>query len=237
MACFHHSIKSGKKGSAVAHSVYISRGAREDLIYTSHRNLPEWAADSPKLFWRMANAHERANGAVYREHEIALPNELTREQLIEIAERLVRELVGTKPFQFAIHGPDGKLGGIPNPHIHLMYSDRVPDGIERSPKQMFSRFNSQRPETGGCRKDSGGKSPLELRSAVVFARKKVADIQNQTLAGLGHDARVDHRSLREQGIQRHAERHLGPAFIRGMSRADKAKFAEHRLSGSAAEEA
>ena len=230
MACFHHSIKSGKKGSAVTHSTYISRDSREDLIYTSYGNLPEWAADDPKLFWRMANTYERANGAVYREHEIALPNELTRAQLIELAERLVRELVGMKPYQFAIHGPDGKLGGIPNPHIHLMYSDRVPDGIERSPKQMFSRFNQMRPATGGCRKDSGGKSPSELHNAVISARKKVADIQNQTLAELGHGARVDHRSLREQGIQRHAERHLGPAFIRGMSRVEKVTFAAHRLS-------
>ena len=85
MASFHHSIKSRRKGSAVAHSTYISNEDREDLIYTSYGNLPEWAEGSIRLFWRMANAHERANGAVYREHEIALPNELTRDQLIELA--------------------------------------------------------------------------------------------------------------------------------------------------------
>ena len=228
MPCFHHSIKSGKKGSAVTHARYISHDVREDLIYTSYGNLPEWAKDNPMLFWRMANRHERANGAVYREHEIALPNELTREQLIEVAERLVRELVGTKPYQFALHGPDGRLGGIPNPHIHLMYSDRVPDGVQRSPEQMFSRFNSSRPEAGGCRKDSGGRSPLELRNEVVSTRKKVADIQNQALAEHGHDARVDHRSLREQGLQRQAERHLGPARIRRMSRDEKTVYTTHR---------
>ena len=159
MASFHHCIKSGGKGSAVTHSTYISNEDREDLIYTSYGNLPEWAASNVRLFWRMANAYERANAAVYREHEIALPNELTREQLIELGERLVRELVGTKPYQFAIHAPDGRIGGISNPHIHLMYSDRVPDGIKRPPEQMFSRFNSKQPEAGGCRKDSGNHLP------------------------------------------------------------------------------
>lgn len=228
MASFHHCIKSGRKGSAVAHSTYISNEDREDLIYTSYGNLPEWAEGSIRLFWRMANAHERANGAVYREHEIALPNELTRDQLIELAERVVRELVGTKPYQFAIHMPDGRIGGISNPHIHLMYSDRIPDGINRSPDQMFSRFNSKRPEAGGCRKDSGGRSPLDLRNEVIATRKMIADLQNQALAEHGHDSRVDHRSLREQGLQRRPERHLGPARVRDLTTDEKAQFAEFR---------
>ena len=230
MASFHYCIKSGQKGSAVTHSTYISSGNREDLIYTSYGNLPEWAADDPRLFWRMANAHERANGAVYREHEIALPNELTREQLIDLAERLVRELVGTKSYQFAIHAPDGRIGGISNPHVHLMYSDRIQDGINRSPEQMFSRFNSKRPETGGCRKDSGGKSPLDLRNEVISTRKMIADLQNQALAEHGHDARLDHRSLREQGLERHPERHLGPVRVRDLTADEKAQFAEFRGS-------
>lgn len=230
MASFHHCIRSGRKGSAVTHSVYISNEGREDLIYTSHGNLPEWAEGNIRLFWRMANAHERANGAVYREHEIALPNELSREQLIDLAERLVRELVGTKPYQFAIHMPDGRIGGISNPHIHLMYSDRIPDGINRSPEQMFSRFNSKRPEAGGCRKDSGGRSPLDLRNEVIFTRKMIANLQNQALAEHGHDSRVDHRSLREQGLKRRPERHLGPARVRDLTADERAQFAEFRGS-------
>ncbi len=232
MSCFHHSIKSGKKGSAVAHSTYISRNEREDLIHTSHGNLPDWAKDDPKVFWRMASMYERANGAVYREHEIALPNELTIDQLIVLAERLVRQLVGIKPYQYAIHAPDGKLGGVANPHVHLMFSDRMPDGIDRPATQMFSRYNAKHPELGGCRKDSGGQAPLEHSSKVVATRKTSADIQNQMLAECGHDTRVDHRSLRAQGIQRRAERHLGPAFVRGMSAGEKATYAMHRAPGN-----
>lgn len=228
MASFHHCIKSGKKGSAVAHSTYITNDGRGDLIYTSFGNLPEWAGGNPKRFWRMASGHERINGAVYREHEIALPNELTRAQLINLAERLVRELVGMKPYEYAIHAPDGRIGGISNPHIHLMYSDRVPDGISRSPEQTFSRFNKKQPEAGGCRKDSGGKSPLDLRNEVISTRKMIADLQNQALAEHGHHARVDHRTLREQGRQRRPERHMGQARVRDMSAHEKAQFGEFR---------
>ncbi len=239
MASFHLCIKSAKKGNARRHSVYIARegshSTREDLIHTGYGNLPDWAHGNPSYFWSMADRYERANGAVYREHEIALPNELTIEQLIVLAERLVRELVGNKPYQYAIHAPDGSIGKIQNRHMHLMYSDRMPDGISRAPDQMFSRFNARQPWAGGCRKDSGGKTPLQLRQEVTATRKLVADTQNQVLAEHGHDACLDHRSLRERGIQRRPERHLGSRLIEGMSDSEKATYATYRNRHSGGE--
>ncbi|WP_353098417.1 MobA/MobL family protein [Stenotrophomonas lactitubi] len=232
MASFHHSIKSGKKGSAQRHAKYIERqgshSSRADLIHSGYGNMPTWAKDNPLEFWRMADRFERTNGAAYREHEIALPNELTSPQLIELAKRLVSNLVGSKPHHYAVHAPDGKLGGIQNPHIHLMYSDRIPDGIERAPDRTFSRYNPNQPAAGGRRKDSGGKNPMDLRKEVTAARKIVADTQNQVLAEYGHQARVDHRSLRDQGIQRPAERHLGQRFVEGMAGREKAQYARCR---------
>ncbi|MCL1553743.1 MobA/MobL family protein [Xanthomonas nasturtii] len=237
MASFHYSIKSGKKGSARRHATYIERqGAHStqgDLIHSSHGSMPDWAAGDPGLFWSMADRHERANGAAYREHEIALPNELSVPQLVDLAERLVGNLVGNRPYQYAIHAPEGKLGGIQNPHVHLMCSDRIPDGINRSPERTFSRYNAKQPSAGGCRKDSGGKTPMELKQQVTAARKLVAETQNQMLAEYGHDVRVDHRSLRDQGVQRRAERHLGQCFIEGMADAEKAQYAECRAGGTA----
>lgn len=238
MASFHYSIKSGKKGSAQQHAKYIERrgshSARADLIHTSYGNMPDWAAKTPTEFWRMADQYERANGAAYREHEIALPNELNRPQLIELAEQLVHNLIEDKPYHYAIHAPEGKLGGIVNPHIHLMYSDRIPDGIERTPERTFARYNAKAPAAGGRRRDSGGKDPMVLRQEVTAARKLVADTQNQLLAEYGHQTRVDHRSLREQGLQRPAERHLGQRFVRGMADPEKAQYARCRTEGAEA---
>lgn len=233
MAIFHHRIKSGR--NARNHARYIERrgqfNAHGDLIHIGQGNLPSWANGDWTLFWATAEKYERINGAVYREHVIALPKELTHQQLIELAERLARELVGNKPYQYAIHMSQGKLGGVLNPHMHLMYSDRVQDGIDRPPPQMFSRFNPIHPELGGCRKDSGGKSRLELRDALLRTRKDIAEIQNHALATHGHEARIDHRSLREQGRRRRPERHLGPAVVRGMGGDEKALYNTMRRAG------
>lgn len=234
MASFHHQIKSGKKGSAQHHAKYINRdgrySTREDLIHAAYGNMPDWCRDNPNMFWSMADLHERANGAAYREHVIALPNELTAEQLIALAERMVRELIGTKPYQYAIHAPEGQLGGIRNPHLHLMYSDRMPDGVQRPAERVFARFNPGCPGSGGWRKDSGGMNRLELRSQVIATRKAIADLQNEALTEGGYDARVDHRTLREQGQQRRPERHLGAARVRDMSPDERAAYAAHRPS-------
>ncbi|WP_099589189.1 MULTISPECIES: MobA/MobL family protein [Stenotrophomonas] len=238
MASFHYSIKSGKKGSARRHANYIERQGshsdKKDLVHTGHGNMPEWAGNDPKRFWSVADKHERSNGAVYREHEIALPSELSTVQQTELAELLAKNLAGIKPYQYALHAPEGKLGGDPNPHIHLMCSDRLPDAIDRAPEQTFARYNSKNPSAGGCRKDSGGKSPMELKQQVTAQRKLVADIQNQFLAENGYSTRVDHRSLREQGIVRPAERHLGQRFVKEMEDAEKSQYAQCRKDGKAA---
>lgn len=239
MASFHHRIKSGRKGSAKEHAAYIQRlgryGDREDLVHAESENMPDWAKGNAATFWKAADVYERANGAAYREHVIALPNELGLEQNCVLAMRLAHELVGNKPFQVAVHAPEGALGGTTNLHMHLMFSDRVPDGINRPPERMFARYNSERPEDGGCRKDSGGRSPMALRDEVIATRKKVADIQNQALAEHGFDARVDHRSLRERGSKRRPERHLGPARIKNMSDDEKALFATLRAAATEAD--
>jgi hypothetical protein len=233
MASFHHCVKSGKKGSAAGHGKYIMRQGpkydnREDLIAADFGNMPVWAQDNPSAFWKASDKYERANGAVYREHEIALPSELTRDQQIGLAGQLVSELVGSKPYQYAIHGPHASLGDGENAHVHLMYSDRQDDGIERSPEQTFRRYNPQHPERGGRKKDSGGRNSMQIRDELIATRKKCADLQNAALAKYGHEARVDHRTLKAQGIDRQQEQHLGPTRIRTMSPEDRERYVAQR---------
>lgn len=234
MACFHHCIKSGKKGTAADHAAYIGRkgrhSKREDLVFTEHGNMPKWAENDPSQFWKAADLHERVNGAVYREHEVMLPDELTRDQQKELVRKLVAVLAGDKPYEVAVHAPSSALEGVPNTHMHLMLSDRMDDGIERSPEQTFMRHNTKHPEQGGCKKGSGGKNPLALRDEVIETRKKCAEFQNAVLAKYGHTARVDHRTLRQRGINRAPEQYLGPARIRNMTAEEKARFFETRKS-------
>ena len=111
-----------------------------------------------------------------------------------------------------------------------MYSDRIPDGIERTEKQSFARYNRKKPELGGCRKDSGGKTSIELRDDVIATRKKIATLQNEALAAHGHDGRVDHRSLKDRGSSRAPEPRLGPAGVRQLSDTQRKAWLSARVS-------
>lgn len=87
MASYHCSVKVGGKGKASGHAAYIAREGHyaeqagyEDLEATGHGNLPVRVEGEPARFWSAADRHERADGATYREIEIALPRELNPAQ-------------------------------------------------------------------------------------------------------------------------------------------------------------
>jgi hypothetical protein len=233
MASFHFEIKSGRKGVAAEHAAYIAREGwhrrRKDLVFSGHGNLPSWAYDDPLRFWRASDSYERVNGAAYREMIIALPGELSYSQLQALVDELVWALAGSKPYQYAVHAPESSLQGEINPHLHLMVSDRTPDGIERPADRMFARYNATNPTGGGCRKDSGGRTRMQVRDELIAKRKLVADIQNEHLAMHGHSVRVDHRTLRQQGVARKPERHLGQTRIRNMSVKERKDYVASRF--------
>lgn len=233
MASYHVEIKSGGKGAAAEHARYIVREGKhsktEDLLEADFGNMPLWAESDPMTFWKAADKFERANGAAYRELVIAMPNEFNADQHKEFAAKAIGELIAGKPYQYAIHQPVAKLdGAAENTHLHLMFSDRKPDEHERSPAQTFARYNPAQPERGGCKKDSGGKTSMQLRDEVIAKRKMVADIQNAMLKAIGASTRVDHRSHRARGIESQPERHLGQARIKGMSAEDRATYVAGR---------
>ena len=43
-------------------------------------NLPDFAQGNPLAFWMAADTHERVNGRVYTELQVALPRELNQQQ-------------------------------------------------------------------------------------------------------------------------------------------------------------
>ncbi len=172
-------------------------------------NTPCWIKRWARAFrsaladWRLldwinlaaADRHERANGATYREIEIALPRELNPDQRQALVLDFIRQEIGERhAHQWAIHNPGAALAGGEQPHAHLMYSERTVDGIEREAEQYFKRYNGTHPELGGCRKDSAG-----TEERLLETRQRWAEVQNAHLQQHGHAARVDHRSLADQG--------------------------------------
>ena len=234
MATYHLSVKNGKKGKAVEHAKYISRqgkhrqDGKSDLVVVAHGNLPEWAQNNPLAFWRAADYYERSNGAAYREFELALPNELNVEQQKDLLNEFIGKQLGSRPFHVAIHAPPASLGKLPQPHAHLMFSDRLDDGLNRPPELHFKRFNAADPAIGGCKKVSGGKDRTAMQEMLSAIRQEWAAIQNAFLERAGFDARVDHRSNRSRKIEKAPERHLGHVGIKSMSDDEKAQFTARR---------
>lgn len=93
------------------------------------------------------------------------------------------------------------------------------------------RHNPKTPEKGGRKKSSGGRNRMEIRDELIATRKVIADTINHHLAVNGHGARVDHRSLKDRGVRRKAERYLGPAKIKDMTPQEKASYVAARKNG------
>lgn len=224
MASFHCSVKVGRTGYGGSHAAYITRTGKyatkekDDLEHSESGNLPAWA-DSPQDFWCAADEHERANGTVYREFEIALPRELTPTQRLDMVREFVGQEVGDRhAYTFAIHNPRATIEGGEQPHAHIMFSERQRDGIEREAAQYFKRWNAKTPERGGCQKANKAATPTERKAELVRFRERFASLQNRHLAKHGHKAKVTHLSLEAQGIDRAPEPHLGPKVAAAVAK-------------------
>lgn len=230
-------MKVGKAGKAGPHAAYIAREGKyanrldrgERLEATEAGNMPAWAASNPAAFWEAADAYERANGTTYREMEIALPRELSADQRRELVAGFVEQEIGDKhAYQWAIHVPTAADGG-EQPHVHLMFSERQRDGIERDPEQYFKRANSKHPERGGCRKGYGPdagktKTRAERAAALKALRGRWEVACNAALEQAGEAERIDMRSYAEQGRAEEPERKRLPSEWRGKGKADVIEF-------------
>jgi len=231
MAIYHLSVKTGSRSggqSAAAKSRYIARldeyergprgQLRDAVLATRSGHMPAWAREAggadafhrwsaALAYWEAADRHERANGRLYVELEFALPLELSHEQRISLAEIFAIERAtlpdGSKlPYTWAIHA-----GGGTNPHVHLMLSERVNDGVERGSELWFKRaaVKGKPAETGGARKTDALAHPNWLRET----RELWASAANFALESAGQTTRIDHRSHAARGITDLPGEHVG----------------------------
>lgn len=156
MAIFHLSFSNGKVGKGLAHFKYIMGEDRysykeNEVIYEKHNMPPHLSAED---FWQSADAYERANGRVYKEIRIALPNGFSKKENQDLLNKFLEKELGNNFYYSAvIHDKDSSEDEIRNVHAHIMVCPRKIDGIERDTKQFFSRYNSKNIEEGGALKD------------------------------------------------------------------------------------
>ena len=182
-----------------------------DLVLPA--DAPIWASDRAALWNAAEQAETRKNSTVAREFEIALPAELSPEERRRLAVEFAREIVGRHgcAADVAIH-PPGQASDSLNHHAHILVSTRrlTPDGFTEKTRELDERKTGE----------------------VERWRERFAYLQNERLREAGAQARVDHRTLDAQGIDREPTQHLGPA-VAGMERRGKSSEVGRRLAEEA----
>jgi MobA/MobL family len=207
---FQHGSR-GKGSSAASHAKYILRYPpyrynSEQLKHEESGNLPSWAKNGLD-FWEKADKLETPLSArLYSEFVVSVPRCFHTEQQAELIKSFIKSEIAQKhTFTFALHhspSSDGKG----NHHAHIMFSPRLLDGIERDAISFFRRGNHGEPEKGGALKDRSWIAPSRL----IDLRVSWEHHANRALNIAGFDLRIDHRSLKAQGIDRQPEPKLTP---------------------------
>lgn len=203
MANYHLNMSYGKVGKTNAHFDYITAsgkytGKEKELVYEAH-NMPDWVT-SAKEFWDLADKNERINGRTYREVRVSLPEELTKEENIELLNQFLKENFSGHYYSVVIHDketqPDFEfVEKHKNIHAHIMFCPRVIDDIERKdPGKYFKKSNSKHPERGGAVKDEKWNEVKTL----LKLRKDWEILQNKHLEKHNINERVSCESLKKQ---------------------------------------
>ena len=228
MASYHLRVKDdtksgGKRISAKKHVDYILRedgkshadyinreGAqsdRNDCVFKGSR-LPKWAKGSAQKFFAAATHYEDKGNVRYREIELSLPNELSLEQNLEIVDRFIAEHLSNHYYVYAVHEKVGELSGEWHPHVHIMFSERLIDDVEKIGERPACKYfrRAAKPLKGEKvasferRREHGAPKDKKWHNKKYLyeIRADFARIQNEVLARNGFSIRVDYRSLKAQ---------------------------------------
>jgi len=148
-------------------------------------NAPQWAMNRSQLWNAVEQLEKRKDSQVCREIEVALPIELTSDQQRELMLGFIQANFVHYGMiaDMAIHRPKQE-----NPHCHILLTmrDISPEGF------------------GQKNRTWNDKKFLET------CREQWAVHANRALEQAGHSARIDHRTLESQGIDRIPQIHIGP---------------------------
>jgi len=200
---FNAKILSRKLGhSCVAASAYRSgsrfRCERTGTVHNYRRKTevqhsailapegaPSWVHDRAQLWNNAENSETRINSQLCREIVVGIPIELASECRSVLLDDFVREAFVSLGMiaDYSIHDKAG------NPHAHIMLTLRDLSADNRA-------FGTKRRDWNDP-------------ALVGNWRELWAEHANTMLAQHGHDARIDHRSLADQGIAGPVTVHVG----------------------------
>ena len=160
-----------------------------------------WARDRSNLWNSAESAETRKDARVAREYLVALPVELSPPQRLELVRGFSQELSDRYGFavDFAVHAPRDFPGSDPrNFHAHLLATTREVKLEGLAAKTTLEMRDGDRRKLG---------LPPVINE-LLHVRQRWAAVTNEALQQSHIAARIDHRSLEAQGIDREPRPHI-----------------------------
>jgi ATP-dependent exoDNAse (exonuclease V) alpha subunit len=197
-------ISRGKGHSAVAAAAYRTglkirderagkihdyssrtKGVVESVILRPE-NSPEWTANTASLWNAVELGEKRKDAQLSREFILAVPKELSSKEQFQLSVEWAQSELVSKGMiaEVSLHNPkSGK-----NPHVHILATMRTIEG---------DKFSAKKPREWND------------KDLLVHWRESWGAAVNGALEKAGRPERVDHRSLKDQGIDRIPEPKIG----------------------------
>ena len=164
-----------------------SKGIIESTIL-SPAGSPAWASNPATLWNRVEASEKRADAQLAREFILAVPPELTSEEQFQAAVVWAEQELVTSGMVAEVSLHHTKTGK--NPHVHILCTLRRFEG------EGFSAHKERE---------------WNHLTLLLDQRETWAKVVNAALEKAGREERVDHRSLKDQGIDRIPEPKIGVA--------------------------
>ncbi|HVN45280.1 MAG TPA: MobQ family relaxase [Steroidobacteraceae bacterium] len=178
----------------------INYSRRRDILHTEIM-LPSqfdgaplpWARNRERLWNTAEHAEKRHNARVAREFQVMLPAELDPARRIALARNFAREVAERYKVavDLAVHEPRPD-GDARNFHAHLLTTTREVTPAGLAAKTGLDMHPQERRRHG----------LPDHRQEFINIRERWASLANQALRDANIEARIDHRSLAAQGIDR-----------------------------------
>ena len=200
------------------YSDYTRKGGviHSEIILPPH--APPEYQDRATLWNAIEHAERHKKAQLAYSFDIALQNELTMEENIELAREFVQRNFVRKGMiaDVAIHQRDKGDGGIPNPHFHVLTTMRPinPDGTWGHKQKREYLVD----ENGDSILDSNGNPKFNAVATTDWHcpetlegwRKAWCELVNEAFERKGITERIDHRSYERQGLDLIPTIHEGP---------------------------
>lgn len=209
MATYYYNMQVGKAAHSMSKHDYLTRNGkyqfisngveREDLIFQESNNIPSWAEDA-KDFWNESDLNDtNIKSRPFREIKLALPNELTEQENIELMKQYCNTHFANHPYTLVIHSKAATLSPFEtNIHAHIMFSEREIDRNRKEParEEYFKRASIKKDGTfsGGYKKNR----IWVQKETLLSLRKEWEEIINQAYKDKNINKEISSDTIKKQ---------------------------------------